>query len=417
MSPRRTLTSVPFAILLALLGACEQNAGTAAPVATAEALASPAGPGSSASNLATGPDGTVYLSWIEPADSGTDALRFATLEGGEWSAPRTIAAGKGWVVNWADFPAMIALGEGRLAAHYLQAPEESESGGHAYHIRVVQSSDGGATWSAPITPHSDRTGTEHGFVSLFPAGGDSLGLIWLDGRGFDAGFGGTAEMALRSVAIAPDGGMGAESVVDARTCECCQTSVALTDGGPVAVYRDRAEGEIRDIHLSRRIGTQWSEGRPVHRDGWEINGCPVNGPAVASDGGERVVVAWFTGARDSARVYASFSDDRGATFRSPIRLDRGAPVGRVDVVMLRDGGALVSWIEGGSDGGASVLARRVSADGTLAEPQLIASSGGGRSSGFPRMAASNDAVIFSWTDPGDPTQVRTARLDVGATPR
>ena len=409
MSPRRTGIWVSFATLLAALAACTEDDRTVAPPEPIAALASPAGPGSSASNLATGPDGRVHLSWIEPADSGAHALRFATLEGDGWGPPRTIASGTGWFVNWADFPAMTVLGDGRLAAHYLQAPSPGDGGSYAYHVRVVQSSDGGATWSAPLTAHSDRTLTEHGFASLFPAGGDSLGIIWLDGRGFDPQFGATEEMGLRSVSIAADGGMGAESLIDGRTCECCQTSVALTDRGPVAVYRDRDDREVRDIHLSRLADGRWSEGRPVHRDGWEINGCPVNGPAVASDGAARVVVAWFTGARDSARVYASFSEDRGDTFAPPIRIDGGAPVGRVDAEMLADGGALVSWIESGGEGGGNVLVRRVRPDGTLEEPRLVTASSGARSSGFPRMAVSGETVVFAWTDPGDPTRVRTAR--------
>jgi hypothetical protein len=414
MSSRCIRMSASLAILLAGVAACEEEEGPPAPVETVEALASPAGAGSSASNLTTGPDGRIHLSWIEPADSGAHALRFATLDGDGWGPPRTVASGTGWFVNWADFPAMTVLGDGRLAAHYLQAPAPGEGGSYAYHVRVVQSSDGGATWSTPVTAHSDRTLTEHGFASLFAAAGDSLGIIWLDGRGFDSEFGATEEMGLRSVSIAADGGMGTESLIDGRTCECCQTSVALTDGGPVVVYRNRDEGEVRDIHLSRLADGRWSEGQPVHRDGWEINGCPVNGPAVDSDGGARVVVAWFTGARDSARVYASFSEDRGDSFGAPIRVDGGAPVGRVDVEMLADGGALVSWIESGAEGGANVLVRRVRRDGTMAEPRLVTTSSGGRSSGFPRMAASGDRVVFSWTDPADPSQVRTAQLELGA---
>src|SRR5688500_6271016 len=69
---------------------------------SADSLASPAGPGSAEPNLAVGPDGRVYLSWHEPADSGF-ALRMSVLDGRVWSEPRTIRTGRDFFVNWADF--------------------------------------------------------------------------------------------------------------------------------------------------------------------------------------------------------------------------------------------------------------------------------------------------------------------------
>src|SRR5687768_2291325 len=55
-----------------------------------DTMASPAGPGSGEPNLASAPDGRIYLSWLEPVDDSTHALRFSTLVGSRWSPPRTI---------------------------------------------------------------------------------------------------------------------------------------------------------------------------------------------------------------------------------------------------------------------------------------------------------------------------------------
>jgi hypothetical protein len=153
---------------------------------------------------------------------------------------------------------------------------------------------------------------------------------------------------------------------------------------------------------------------PVHRDGWRIDACPVNGPAVSASG-RRVAVAWFTAANDSARVKVAFSDDAGATFGAPVRVDDGNPAGRVDVELLADGSALVTWIERTGADDAAVRARRVS--GTATEPgtaMTIASSSAERASGFPRTAVSGDHVIFAWTVPGTPSEVRVARTQVSA---
>ncbi len=215
---------------------------------------------------------------------------------------------------------------------------------------------------------------------------------------------------LRYAAIDADGKLSDEAVLDERICECCQTSAALTSEGPVAVYRDRSEREVRDIHFVRRQGADWSAPRPIHADNWEINGCPVNGPSIAADG-RKVAVAWFTGEGNSPRVQIAFSGDAGATFGTPVRVDDGEAMGRVDVVMLADGSALVCWMAGGAEGGANKV-RRVGPDGALGPVSIIARSDVSRASGFPRMARLGDTVHFAWTQFGKPSRVRTAVADV-----
>lgn len=395
---------------LAALAACEAAPAAEAPVGAVSPLESPAGPGSAEPNLAVGPDGRVYLSWLEPAADSAHELRFAILDGERWSEPRTIAGGADWFVNWADFPTLVVLPDGRIAAHYLQRYPEAEKGYH-YDVRIVQSADGGASWSEPATPHRDGVPAEHGFVSLFAAPGDSVGAVWLDGRKSHADHGGTHEMTLRYTTLAADGSRGEEVEVDPRICDCCQTSLALASTGPVVVYRDRTEQEIRDIYVTRLVDGAWTEGRPVHADGWRIEACPVNGPAISADG-DRVAVAWFTAARDTARVQVAFSDDAGAVFGPPVRVDAGDPSGRVDVELLPGGGALVSWIERTEGDAAEVRVRHVSPAGTAGVPVTVAASSGERASGFPRMIRSGERIVFAWTEPGSPSRVRVAHAGI-----
>ncbi len=373
----------------------------------ADSLPSPARQGSAEPNLAAGEDGRVHMSWLEPADSGF-ALRFATLDGTRWSAPRTIRSGRDFFVNWADFPSIVALADGRLAAHWLQ---RTGSGTYAYGVRVALSRDGGATWSAAFTPHTDTSATEHGFVALWPDAVD-LGAVWLDGRKFTkGGHSATNEMMVMSTVIGRPGGRRDERVLDARACDCCQTAAALTSAGPIVVYRDRSSDEIRDIAIVRRLAGKWTTPARVHDDGWKIASCPVNGPAVDAFR-NRVAVAWFTAANDSPRVKLAFSTDGGATFGAPLRVDQGNPAGRVDVALLDDGGALVSWIERAGGDDAVVRLRRVRANGESAQPTTIAQSSAARASGFPRMVVSGSHVVFAWTTPTRPSAVRVARLSL-----
>ncbi|MCA1633993.1 MAG: glycoside hydrolase [Acidobacteria bacterium] len=375
---------------------------------TVRALPSPAAPGSGQSNLSVGPDGRVYLSWIERLEGKRFALRFARREGAGWSAPRTIAEGSNWFVNWADFPSLAALPDGSLAAHWLA---RSGAGTYAYDVNISRSQDGGKTWGPAVVPHRDGTQTEHGFVSMFPAGG-ALGAVWLDGRETkppEPGGGehhGHGQMTLRYATLGPGGKLASEARLDARVCECCQTSAAVTSEGVVVVYRDRSHEEMRDISIVRLLrGGLWSEPRTIHVDGWRIDGCPVNGPSVAASG-RRVAVAWFTMAGGGPHVRLAFSKDAGATFSPPSEVGDADPIGRTDVLVLADGSALVCWLEK-TTGGAELRARRVRPDGTRDPSITVAPSNATRSSGFPQMARTKNTIIFSWTAPDG---VRTAEM-------
>ena len=405
MRTDRTIIASALCLSVAAALGMDAGAGDATPLTAAvDSLPSPAGPGSAEPNLTVGPDGRFYMSWLQPADSG-HALRFAVHDGKGWSPARTIVARRDFFVNWADFPSLQVLGRNRLAAHWLQ---RNGTGTYAYGVRLSQSNDGGATWSAPVTPHRDSTQTEHGFVALWREG-DALGAVWLDGRKFDkAGHSPSNEMMLMSTTLRANGTLGSEARLDERTCDCCQNAAAVTTQGPVVAYRNRTSDEIRDIYVTRRVNGKWTTGVAVHDDNWKIAACPVNGPALAANG-NRVALAWFTAPNDSGRVNVAFSADAGRTFGKPVRIDGGTPAGRVDVALLADGSALVTWIERTGGDVAAVRARRVARDGALGPTTTIASSSAARASGFPRMAVSGQNIMFAWTVPGRPSSVRVAR--------
>jgi hypothetical protein len=369
---------------------------------------SPARPGSAEPNLYASGDGRVYLSWIETVGENRHALRFAVRTGSKWSEPRTITESENLFVNWADFPSLIALADGTLVAHWLV---KSGPDSHAYDVNIARSNDRGKTWGKTIVPHRDGTKTEHGFVSMLPLTGGRVAAIWLDGRNFKEnsheGHGSSGnEMTLRYAIIDSKGNLSEDAVLDSRVCDCCQTSAALTSEGTVVVYRDRSEKEIRDMSVVRSIKGRWTEPRTLSADGWEIQGCPVNGPSVSADR-RKVAVAWFSAAKETPRVKVIFSTDAGATFGQPIQVDEATPVGRVDVSILTDGSALVSWLERAAKGG-EIKVRRVRPDGSRDQAITVAESSVARVSGFPQMARAGNEIIFAWTDPGTPSRVRTA---------
>lgn len=404
--------------LVLLVGACGEDSvgGEGEPlVFGVEPLASPAPTGAVFPHLATTPDGGVVLSWTEPLPEGRHAVRLAVLREGEWGEARTVAEGDRFFVNWADFPSVHLLDDGVLAAHWL---ERSGAGRYDYDVKVAVTHDEGVTWSAPIVLHRDGIPAEHGFVSFFPEEG-GFGAVWLDGRKVGAAAlaaargeeGPHPEMTLHYTTVGRDGlHATSESMLDGRICDCCQTTAAVTPSGPVILYRDRSDAEIRDISVVRRVEGSWTEPAPLHRDGWEIPGCPVNGPRLAARE-ESLVAAWFTGAGGVPRVRAAFSTDHGARWGRPLEVDDGRPLGRVDVLVLDDGSALVVWLEEAQgEGEALIRARRVHPSGARGRSTDLALTQAARSSGFPRMAAGDGGVVLAWTDPAEGGGVRVMRL-------
>jgi len=361
------------------------------------ALDPPASTGAFAPWLAEArPD--LLLSWLEPLGEGGHRFVVSRRSGAEWSEPVEIARGDDFFANWADVPGLGVAGDGALLAHWLV---KTGAETYAYSIMLARSTDGGASWKELGPLHDDGTSTEHGFVSWAPEG-EAARAVWLDGRAMAEG----GAMSLRTALVGA--AVGPATVLDDRVCECCATDLAVGTDGALAVYRDRSAGEVRDIALARIDGV-----RPptvVCQDGWEIAGCPVNGPAIDGDG-DRVAVAWFTAAGERARVFVALSTDAGESFSAPGRVDLGDPLGRVDVRIDPAGGAVVAWLETVHDG-AAVLLRRFADDGTAGDAVEVGRTSSGRTSGFPRLAPLAADWMVAWVeaDGEGPRGLRAATL-------
>ena len=373
----------------------------------------PAAQGALAPNLTPAEDGA-FLTWLEPVQpepfekSTTYRLRCARFSGGAWSEPKTIVERDDLFANWADLPSLAQAADGTLIAHWLQ---KSAADTYAYDVMLARSTDGGQTWQ-PLGPaHDDATKTEHGFVSLVPEP-NGVRAFWLDGREMATGAPGLGKMTLRTALIGDSVGQGA--VLDEMVCECCSTSAVMTASGPLIVYRDRSPEETRDISLVRRVGGRWTRPRTLHADGWLIAGCPVNGPA-ADARGERVAIAWYTGAVSHGAVLIAFSQDDGATFSPPITVDDTWPLGRVDVLLVDSGQAIVVWLDT-AEGGGAIMLRRVAEDGRVGAPIPLATASLARASGFPKMERNGPALLVVWTQDGDPSRLQAASVPLDGIP-
>ncbi len=384
-----------------------------------QALVTPTSDNSAFPQLSEDGKGGVYMTWLETLKDGAGhRLRLAhRKEGGVWSEASTVQEGKTFWRNWADFPGLGVFADGAVMVHWLA---RSGEGTYDYNVNARISKDGGKTWGEAFLVNTDGKKAEHGFVS-FATTEKGLAVVWLDGRetkgmshdSADHGAGGGA-MTLRFAEFLSDGSRVREFVLDSKVCDCCQTAVVNTPKGLLAAYRDRSDNEFRDISLVRPEALK-PEPRDFSKDGWKINACPVNGPALASRG-DVVSSAWFTMGGGKGRVKAAVSTDGGDTFSAPIEVDATFPTGRVDIAMLPSGISLLSWL-GRGEGGPEIKAAFLGTDGALKPAFKVAAASIARAAGFPRLELSGGEVVFAWTEVGPtpesstvppPSQVRTA---------
>ena len=376
-----------------------------------EGVPSPAPAGAHEPSLTSHKD-KLYMSWMEQAGAQTRVMMAVLMPDG-WSVPRVVHEGNDLFVNWADFPGIAVFEDGTIAVHWLREIGPSSSG---YQVEISLSHDSGVTWSQPLIPHADRSFVQHGFVAMLPAGQKGLVVIWLDGRAYtvegDKALPTQDAMQLRATTLTRNSALGNDVIIDLQTCSCCQTSLAaMGDGTVLAAYRDRTVGEIRDISVSRLTEEGWEAPITVHSDGWEFWGCPVNGPAIDAVG-EIASVAWFTVANEVAAVKVAFSDDGGRNFGAPVRIDQGNPMGRVDLEMLEDGTALVSWVEW-AKGKESLFLCRVHREAGCISRERMVYNASDAVLNFPRMARLGQEVYLAWTQSntnGDNIVVRRAVL-------
>lgn len=365
----------------------------------------PAAPQSGMPFLTNAPDGSIYLSWVDPVTTGSHALRFSQWLGNNWTAPDTVATGKNWFVNWADFPAIAAFPDGSMLSHWLTRP--AQAGKYGYGIRIAHRSRSGE-WREVHGISLDEKEDYAGFLSFAPGMPAAIYLAppqSLQGAAHSETHESGHRKTARFIAFQPDGSVAGDSEIDSDVCSCCQTAIGRTTDGLIAAYRDHQAGELRDISVVRFRDGSWTQPKTLHRDGWIINACPTEGPSIAASGTE-VGVAWLTRANDRPRVQVALSHDAGATFGVPVRIDDGNPLGRPSLIRFDSNSHLAVWLEKKSDAQVDIRLRRIGSDGRKQPSFTVSGAPVGRSTGFPKVAIAGEQVIVAWRE----DRVRAALL-------
>ena len=133
----------------------------------------------------------------------------------------------------------------------------------------------------------------------------------------------------------------------------------------------------------------------VHADNWEIDACPVNGPALSARG-RQLVAAWFTGKDDKGQAFAAFSDRRRThlgRIRSSSTIRR-----RWDTSMSRCSTTAPRSRPGSSSPTTAASSACGASSRRGCAPPSITINGDSRVSGYPRVARSGNELVFAWTE-------------------
>jgi hypothetical protein len=364
-----------------------------------------------ATGAAIAPDGRL---WVVGLNAQAQLFVQSTPLGGtlQWSEARILNTGSDAIAADGESRPKIEFGpKGWAVISYTMPLAKPYTG----FIRMLRSSDGGQTFSAPFTVHQDRQEITHRFDSVaFDAQG-VLHTLWVDKRdqppkGSAQKYAGAAIYRNES----QDGGQtfGPDTKVADHSCECCRIGLARNPQGQLqATWRHVFDSSTRD-HAFASVGAPANRITRSTHDDWQINACPHHGPGLAANvGGAQAGyhTVWFgirkVNGQDQAAVRYARLNPQGEPLPDTVRVLPDARAEHADV--LADGqNVAVVWRS--SEGAVTSLKAWLSTDGGQSFTLKIL----GQATGYndhPRLAQSGARMVVVWRNTQE-TQVHGLRF-------
>ena len=322
------------------------------------------------------------------------ALRSSDDMGKTWSVPRRIQKPPEPIAAKGEARPHIAFGgHDEIYITYTSTVAMP----HIGDIRFVRSTDGGLTFSAPVTVHANRDFIVHSFESIVVDPDGRIYIAWIDSRDARDAKSRQERYAGSAVYYAVSSDQGATFKGDYKiadhACECCRIGLALDpEGKPVALWRHVFAPNARD-HALARLQPDGSASAPerVTFDDWRIDACPHHGPSLAytPDGTRHQV--WFNGKEgDGGGVRYAAAKADGA-LAEPVSLG-SAQAAHADI-LAQGQQVVIVWKQ--FDGQATAILSQRSDDGgkTWKESELARTDG---ESDKPYLAAAPTGPVLYW---------------------
>jgi hypothetical protein len=269
-------------------------------------------------------------------------------------------------------------------------------------IRTARSRDGGRTFTEEMNLQTKGAIGDRGWQASALDVRGRLHTIWLDHRAMAAARASGDHSEHKGehdgVAMAQRSGLyyAADGVPERElfkgVCYCCKTALAAGPKGEIyAAWRHVFAGNMRDMGftLSRDGGKTFTPLMRVNQDGWSIQGCPDDGPAMAVDAKGTIHLVWPT-VKDEQGVILYATSQDGRTFTTPRRL-RGLgsrKPSHPQIAIGTNGNPVVAWDEV-LQGVRHAAIHRI---GDARPAEVI-----GASTSYPVMAATGTGLVAVWT--------------------
>lgn len=337
------------------------------------------------------------ISWMETDRVGNKHFYFSywDAESRTFSAGQAIPIEQHAGIHEEGMPKIAVRGDGTVFATYETNVPSGKSRFGLSDIRYVMSSDKGKTWTKPqsIQEVTPATGSRS-FGNMIRLDDGEIGIAWLDTdtNGTYSG------RPVRFARTNGDRGFEKSVLVDLAACECCRTALSVDGQGNIRiVFRDLLAGSVRDISasISSDNGKTFNTAIPFSGDNWKVDGCPHNGPSIASRN-EKTYVTWFTGSGKSGVFYAEL--DANNNMRSKRRLNANGRFAQLCV--MPDGSRIAAYdvqYERGDSVYSKIKISRIDEKGFFETAVNLPDS----HASYPVVQAADERhVIIAWTDNG-----------------
>ena len=378
----------------------------------------------------------VAAAWGASLDGKTDIFVAVSRDGGATFAPPVqVNRVRGEARVGGELPPRVAL----VASTRSSAPEIVvlwTARTDTTEIKTARSRDGGRTFQVPMTLQTAGAAGDRGWPALALDRDGTAHALWLDHRGLARHrSAATAEAGHRTgaahdgVAMAQHSGLYYASVnrspsqereLTTGVCYCCKTAL-LTDraGTLYAAWRHVFAGNLRDIAFasSQDAGRSFTAPARVSEDGWAINGCPDDGPAMAVDENGTVHLVWpsvVAGATpEGALFYASAAAGRTFTRRTRIPTLGSPKPSHPQIVVDGTGRIAVAWDERVDGRRVAALRELRAVSGEVRFGEVVRLTADGPAM-YPVLAATGDGLVAVWTTGGTPSSVASRAIRLPA---
>jgi hypothetical protein len=237
--------------------------------------------------------GTIYVAWTDFRGGSKGDIYLSRSTDGGTTFSKNIPVYTGGTAPSAMQRGVQFVVDSKGAIHMVWM--ENKGG---YDIFYTRSSDG-QTFTTPVPLSQDSSKHNQDFPSIALDSSDNIYVAWVDDREAANGISQNHQIYFTR---STDGGQSFSEPIRASnmpertggSCECCNTSIAVSPDRHVYISFRSNINDRRDIFIARSLdgGTTFDTAILAASEEWILPACPMSGSSIALDREETAHVVW-----------------------------------------------------------------------------------------------------------------------------